>query len=70
MRSKLPKVLHPVVGKPMIWYALQTVHPLVDLPPVIVVGHGADAVREFVGARADFVLQEAQLGTGHAVACA
>ena len=70
MRSKLPKVLHPVVGKPMIWYALQTVQPLVNLPPVIVVGHGADAVREFVGARADFVLQEAQLGTGHAVACA
>lgn len=70
MRSKLPKVLHPVVGKPMVWYALQAVQPLVDLPPLIVVGHGADAVRDFVGHSAEFILQVEQLGTGHAVACA
>jgi bifunctional N-acetylglucosamine-1-phosphate-uridyltransferase/glucosamine-1-phosphate-acetyltransferase GlmU-like protein len=45
MRSKLPKVLHPLAGKPLVRYALQAVEGLVDLPPVLVVGHGADAVR-------------------------
>jgi len=69
MRSKLPKVLHKIVGKPMIWYALNVVLELVDQPPVVVVGYGADAVRDAVGDTAQYVLQEEQLGTGHAVAC-
>lgn len=70
MRSKLPKVLHPIVGKPMIWYALDMVRELVEQPPVVVVGYGAELVRDAVGDTAQFVLQPKQLGTGHAVACA
>ena len=67
MRSKLPKVLHPLAGKPMIRYALNAVEGLVDLPPVLVVGHGADAVKAAVGDGAGYALQAEQLGTGHAV---
>jgi bifunctional UDP-N-acetylglucosamine pyrophosphorylase / glucosamine-1-phosphate N-acetyltransferase len=67
MRSKLPKVLHPLAGKPMIRYALDAVEGLVNLPPVLVVGHGADAVKAAIGADAIYALQAEQLGTGHAV---
>lgn len=67
MRSKTPKVLHPLAGKPMIDYALQAVQALVDLPPVMVVGHGADVVKATVGDGVDYALQAEQLGTGHAV---
>jgi bifunctional UDP-N-acetylglucosamine pyrophosphorylase / glucosamine-1-phosphate N-acetyltransferase len=67
MRSKLPKVLHPLAGKPMIRYALDAVEGLVNLPPLLVVGHGADAVKAAIGADAIYALQAEQLGTGHAV---
>ncbi len=67
MRSKLPKVLHPLAGRPMVWYALKAVEALTDLPPVLVVGHGAEAVKAAVGDAADYALQAEQLGTGHAV---
>ena len=67
MRSKLPKVLHLLAGKPLVWHALEAVEGLIDLPPVLVVGHGADAVKAAVGDRAEFALQSEQLGTGHAV---
>jgi bifunctional UDP-N-acetylglucosamine pyrophosphorylase/glucosamine-1-phosphate N-acetyltransferase len=67
MRSKLPKVLHPLAGKPMVWYALNAVKGLVEMPPVLVVGHGADAVKAAVGDDAVYALQAEQLGTGHAV---
>lgn len=67
MRSKIPKVLHHLAGKPMVSYALQAVAGLVDLPPVLVVGHGSDAVMNTVGDAAAYALQAEQLGTGHAV---
>ena len=67
MRSNVPKVLHPILGKPMIWYALQASHAVTSEKPVIVVGHQAERVQEVLGDRARFVLQEEQLGTGHAV---
>lgn len=70
MHSKLPKVLHLVAGKPMLWYAIQAVRALVDLPPAIVVGYQAEAVQSAINEDALFVLQEEQLGTGHAVKCA
>lgn len=69
MQSKLPKVLHHVAGKPMLWYAMQAVSALVDLPPAIVVGYQAETVRAAIDEEALFVLQEEQLGTGHAVKC-
>ena len=70
MRSKYPKVLHRVVGKPMVWHSLMAVDKLVDLPPVLVVGYRAEDVMDVIGEAAQYVFQNEQLGTGHAVACA
>ncbi len=67
MKSELPKVLHKVGGRTLIEHALTLASAVSDLPPVVVVGHGADAVQAVVGDRADCVLQAEQLGTGHAV---
>jgi bifunctional UDP-N-acetylglucosamine pyrophosphorylase/glucosamine-1-phosphate N-acetyltransferase len=67
MRSKLPKVLHSLMGRPMIAYSLETAWKVTGGKPVLVVGQGADQVRQFVGDAAHYVLQEQQLGTGHAV---
>lgn len=67
MKSALPKVMHPIAGKPMIWYALEAIKHSTTEKPVVVVGHGADEVIKFLGDSAETVLQEPQLGTGHAV---
>jgi bifunctional UDP-N-acetylglucosamine pyrophosphorylase/glucosamine-1-phosphate N-acetyltransferase len=67
MRSSLPKVLHPLAGKPLIRYSINSATALSHEPPVVVVGHDAEAVRQAVGDDARFVLQEHQLGTAHAV---
>ncbi|MCL5950436.1 MAG: bifunctional UDP-N-acetylglucosamine diphosphorylase/glucosamine-1-phosphate N-acetyltransferase GlmU [Chloroflexi bacterium] len=67
MKSDLPKVLFPVAGKAMVHYALDAASALGSRETVLVVGHGADQVREEVGKKAVFVLQGEQLGTGHAV---
>jgi len=67
MRSNLPKVLHPLSGKPLIEYSLDAVKGLTASAPVVVIGHGADSVRKTVGEAARFVVQQPQLGTGHAV---
>ena len=67
MKSSLPKVLHPVSGKPMIWHALNAIRQSTTETPVVVVGHGADEVKAYLGEAAKTVLQEPQLGTGHAV---
>ncbi len=70
MRSNLPKVLHPLGGKPMVQYALRAVAGLSEEAPIVVIGHGAEQVRQTVGEAARFVLQAEQLGTGHAVLAA
>ena len=67
MKSDLPKVLHPLCGKPMLWHVLEALKPAATEKPVVVVGYGAEMVRKFVGDGAECVLQEPQLGTGHAV---
>lgn len=67
MRSALPKILHAILGKPMIWYALQAAYQATKEPPVVVVGHQADLVRRAVEQDARFVMQAERLGTGHAV---
>ncbi|HET7629491.1 MAG TPA: bifunctional UDP-N-acetylglucosamine diphosphorylase/glucosamine-1-phosphate N-acetyltransferase GlmU [Bacillales bacterium] len=67
MKSKLYKVLHPVCGKPMVRHVVeQARHSGVDRV-VTVVGNGAEAVREELGECSEYVLQEEQLGTAHAV---
>ncbi|MEJ2707404.1 MAG: bifunctional UDP-N-acetylglucosamine diphosphorylase/glucosamine-1-phosphate N-acetyltransferase GlmU [Anaerolineales bacterium] len=67
MRSDLPKVLHPLLGKPMFQYAIETARQVTGSDPLMVIGHEAEAVRKAVGSRARLVVQEPQLGTGHAV---
>lgn len=66
MKSDVPKVLHPLAGRAMVLHALDTARQLTDALPVLVVGHGAEAVLEVVGERAVAVEQREQLGTGHA----
>jgi bifunctional UDP-N-acetylglucosamine pyrophosphorylase/glucosamine-1-phosphate N-acetyltransferase len=69
MKSKKPKVLHGIGGKPMVQHVIDCALEL-DAPRIhVVVGHGADQVREALGDQAlNFALQAEQLGTGHAVA--
>ncbi len=67
MKSKLSKVLHPVAGQPMIWHALHAIQEATTEKPVVVVGHAAQGVIQYLGDSAQTVLQEPQLGTGHAV---
>ncbi len=67
MKSDLYKVLHPILGKPMIEYVIEALQAIQTDHLVTVVGYGAEKVKETVGNRSDFVLQEEQLGTAHAV---
>jgi bifunctional UDP-N-acetylglucosamine pyrophosphorylase/glucosamine-1-phosphate N-acetyltransferase len=67
MKSVLPKVLHPICGVPMIAHSLAAVKAASSETPVVIIGHGAEAVREFIDETARCVVQDPQLGTGHAV---
>ena len=67
MKSDLPKVLHPLVGRPMIEWCVRAVQPLATGRPVVVVGHGKEQVQAALAGQADFVEQAEQRGTGHAV---
>src|SRR5690242_21906134 len=69
MKSRLPKVLHPVAGRPMLGHVLDTAHALDAVACHVVHGHGAEAVREvFRDARVNWALQAEQKGTAHALA--
>jgi bifunctional UDP-N-acetylglucosamine pyrophosphorylase/glucosamine-1-phosphate N-acetyltransferase len=67
MKSALPKMLHPICGRPMLSHSLAAVMQASEEPPVVVVGHEAEQVRAAVSAKVRFVIQDQQLGTGHAV---
>jgi bifunctional UDP-N-acetylglucosamine pyrophosphorylase/glucosamine-1-phosphate N-acetyltransferase len=67
MISAKPKVLHPILGQPMVWYAIEAAYGATGNKPVVVVGHQAEEVKAGLGDAANFVLQDPQLGTGHAV---
>ena len=71
MESDLPKSLSPVKGRPMIKYLLDSIEKsgICD-KPCIIVGYGRDMVMKELGDKYDYVIQEEQLGTGHAVMCA
>lgn len=69
MQSDLPKVLHPIAGRPMLGHVLASAAALEPARVVVVIGHGGEQVRQayadWPGIR--FVLQEPQQGTGDAV---
>ncbi|WP_407939963.1 bifunctional UDP-N-acetylglucosamine diphosphorylase/glucosamine-1-phosphate N-acetyltransferase GlmU [Micromonospora tarapacensis] len=70
MKSSLPKVLHPLLGRTLLGHVLNAADPLAAARTLVVVGHGADQVRAHlaeVAAEAIAVHQAEQLGTGHAV---
>ena len=67
MKSGLPKMLHPICGQPMVFHALAAARSVSSGMPVVIIGHGADLVRQAIQDRAVCVVQEQQLGTGHAV---
>lgn len=70
MKSRRPKVMHELAGRPLLGHVLAALAPLGIGRTVIVVGHGADKVREYADAYwggCEYALQEQQLGTGHAL---
>lgn len=68
MQSRLPKVLHPLGGEPLISHVLRAARSLHPERIHVVYGHGGDRVREAVADDSiNWVLQSEQLGTGHAV---
>jgi bifunctional UDP-N-acetylglucosamine pyrophosphorylase / glucosamine-1-phosphate N-acetyltransferase len=67
MRSRLHKVLHPLAGKTLIQRVLELVQEAGASRVVVVLGHQADEVRRTLPESVDSVIQEPQLGTGHAV---
>lgn len=69
MKSKLPKVLHQLAGKPFLQYVVDTALALAAHQTHVVVGHGAEVVKERLKEYSvDWIEQTEQLGTGHAVA--
>jgi UDP-N-acetylglucosamine diphosphorylase/glucosamine-1-phosphate N-acetyltransferase len=68
MKSELAKVLHPLCGRPMLAYPVDTARAVGAQKIVIVIGHQADMIREaFAGEGLIFVEQKEQLGTAHAI---
>ena len=69
MKSGLPKVLHPIAGRPMLSHLLETARSLNPERLFVVIGHGAEQVQSAFAQQTDirFVIQAEQLGTGHAV---
>ncbi|MGY2464318.1 bifunctional UDP-N-acetylglucosamine diphosphorylase/glucosamine-1-phosphate N-acetyltransferase GlmU [Vreelandella sulfidaeris] len=69
MRSQIPKVLHTLAGKPMVQHVLDTASGLQPDRTHVVIGHGAEQLREALAENAvQFAVQAEQKGTGHAVA--
>jgi bifunctional UDP-N-acetylglucosamine pyrophosphorylase/glucosamine-1-phosphate N-acetyltransferase len=68
MRSSLPKVLHPIAGKPMLAHVIATARELEPSAIHVVYGHGGEQVKAAIADEAiHWVEQDRQLGTGHAV---
>lgn len=70
MKSDMPKVLHEICGKSLIDYAVDLSNEISDNKPIVVIGYKYNDVKEHLGEKAITVVQEEQLGTGHAVKCA
>lgn len=70
MGSDLPKVLLPMCGRPVVTHILDALGKVGIARPVVVIGYRADQVRQALGDRVLYALQEEQQGSGHAVICA
>lgn len=67
MRSRVPKVLHPLAGRPMLEHVLASLARAGIEQPVVVIGHAGEAVEAFLAGRGTAIRQEPQLGTADAV---
>ncbi len=68
MKSDLPKVLHPLNSRPMVHYVIDVAEAVGSEKVVLIIGHKKELVMESTSDRnVEYVVQEQQLGTGHAV---
>lgn len=72
MKSSMPKVLHPLAGKPLVQHVIDTAHALHTRRTILITGHGAEIVepllqKAYPQKALQFAKQMPQLGTGHAV---
>ncbi len=71
MKSDVPKALTPVGGKPILQYLVESVKASgLDPEPIVVVGHEGNRLCDVFGQACEYVVQDKQLGTGHAVLAA
>jgi bifunctional UDP-N-acetylglucosamine pyrophosphorylase/glucosamine-1-phosphate N-acetyltransferase len=70
MKSRTPKVLHPLLGRPMLAYVIDAARAATGARPVVVYSPKTDALREAFGTKASFALQKKPQGTGDALAAA
>lgn len=67
MKSKLYKVMHPVMGRPMVGHVVKAALDADATQVITITGFGADLVKDYLGDQSQYVYQEEQLGTAHAV---
>ncbi len=67
MKSEMSKVLHQVMGNPLVYYPIEAAKAVGVTEICMIVGHKAEEVRQTVGEQVGYALQSEQLGTGHAV---
>ncbi len=70
MKSDKPKVVHRVMGRPMVHYSIKAAKDAGADKVCVIVGYKADEVKAVIDEEVSYALQEEQLGTGHAVKCA
>lgn len=67
MNSAIPKVIHPLLGKPLLSYAIESARMVASIPPVVVVGYASEKVKDLMKDSVVYAHQSEQLGTAHAV---
>jgi bifunctional UDP-N-acetylglucosamine pyrophosphorylase/glucosamine-1-phosphate N-acetyltransferase len=67
MKSSLPKVMHKILGQPMIGHVITHLNEVHTDKNIMVVGHGAEMIQDYLKDQVSFALQLEQKGTGHAV---
>lgn len=67
MKSKLYKVMHPVMGRPMVGHVVNAALDSGATQVFTITGVGADVVKDYLGDKSEYVYQEEQLGTAHAI---
>ncbi len=68
MKSRLPKVLHQVCGRPMIKHTIDRLEELNIDKKIVIIGYNGSLVKETLDKKVDYIWQKEQLGTGHALA--